>query len=98
VGLRLIQGRSNVAKMTIMFGHQMVNLMMDSTPLGGKGHVEVIDLFNRSNWQCSATDSAAVECTRQMVTRKRVITKRAGVHLLVWPLDFKASCQNKPPR
>jgi hypothetical protein len=50
-----------MAKMTIMLGHQMVNLMMDSTPLGGQEHVEVVDLCNRPNWQWSATDSAAVE-------------------------------------
>jgi hypothetical protein len=32
------------------------------------------------------------------VTPKRVITKRASVQLLVWPLDFKASSQNETPR
>jgi len=60
VGLWLNHAGLHVATVRTMLGRQMVTLMMDSTPLGGKENVEVVDLFNRPNWQWFATDSAAV--------------------------------------
>jgi hypothetical protein len=49
-----------------MLGHQMLNMTMDATQLGGQENIEAVDLFNRPNRKWFATDSATVGRTLRM--------------------------------